>query len=139
MCLHKFMKFITSSVPVRKFYVEKMFVSVRMQFHNHVGTQSVKRFDRAMRCIYDIKSGTLQVRNYDISLRKCSGGSAHLRTLEETLVTRESARFDNSDSELKSQVRLLKFHKKSKIFLKTHIVESILSFSQCQKKNECFS
>jgi len=31
----------------------------------------------------------LQVRKNEISLRKCSGSSAHLRTLEETLVTRD--------------------------------------------------
>ena len=48
----------------------------------------------------------LQVRKNVISLRKCSGGSAHLRTLEGTQVTRESARFDNNDSEPKSQVSL---------------------------------
>jgi len=94
--------------PVRKFYIEKMFVLARMQFHKHVDTQPAKRFERSMRCIYDIKSGTLPVRKYEILLRKCSGGSAHLRTLEGTLVTRESARFDN-DSEPKSQGRQLKF------------------------------
>jgi len=47
------------------------------------------------------------VRENEILLRKCSGGSAHLRTLEGTLVTRESARFDNNHSEPKSQVRQL--------------------------------
>jgi len=36
-------------------------------------TQPVKRFDRAMRYIYDIKFGMLQVRKNEISLRKCSG------------------------------------------------------------------
>ena len=46
------------------------------------------------------------MRKNEISLRKCSS-SAHLRTLEETLVTRESARFDSNDSEPKSLVRLL--------------------------------
>jgi len=60
-----------------------------------------------MRYIYDIKFGMLQVRKNEISLRKCSGSSAHLRILEGTLVTRESARFDSNDSEPKSQVRLL--------------------------------
>jgi len=84
-----------------------MFVSVRIQFHNHVDTQPVKRFDRAMRCVFDIKSGMLQVRKNEISLRKYSGSSAHLRALEGTLATRESARFDNNDSEPKLQVRLL--------------------------------
>jgi len=84
-----------------------MFVLVRMQFHNHVDTQPVKRFERAMRYIYDIKLGMLQVRKNEISLRKCSGSSAHLRTFKGTLVTRESARFDNNDNEPKSQVRLL--------------------------------
>jgi len=50
-----------------------------------------------------------QERKNEIFLRKCSGGSAHLRTLEGTLVTRESARFDNNGSEPKSQGRQLKF------------------------------
>ena len=67
--------------PVKKLYIEQMFVLVRMQFHNHVDTQLVKRFDSALRCIYDIKFGMLQVRKSEISLRKCFGSSAQLRTL----------------------------------------------------------
>ena len=59
-----------------------MFVSVRMQFHNHVDTQPVKRFERAMQNIYDIRFCMLQVRKNEISLRKCSVGSAQLRTPE---------------------------------------------------------
>jgi len=55
------------------------------------------------------------------------------------LVTVESTRFDNKDSEPKAQVKLLKFPEENSIFLKTHIVKSILSFSQCQNENECFS
>jgi len=47
-----------------------MCVLVRMQFHNHVDTQPAKRFERAMRCIYDIKCGMLQVCTNEISLRK---------------------------------------------------------------------
>jgi len=43
MCLRKFVKSVTSSVPVRTFYIGQMFASVRMQFHNHVDTQQVKR------------------------------------------------------------------------------------------------
>jgi len=78
MCLHKFVKSVTSSVPVRKFYIEQMFPLVRMQFHNHVDTKPVKRFERSMRCIYDIKLEILQMRKNEISLRKCSAGS-HLR------------------------------------------------------------
>jgi len=42
--------------------------------------------------VYDIKFGMLQVRKNEISLRKCSGGSTQLCTLEGILVTRESAR-----------------------------------------------
>jgi len=87
-----------------------------MQFHNHVDTQPVKRFGRAMRCICDIKFGMLQVRKNEISLRKCSGGSPQLRTSRETLVTRESARFDNNDSEPKSQVSLHKFPEENQNF-----------------------
>jgi len=33
-----------------------MCVLVRMQFHNHVNTRPVKRFERAMRCIYHGRS-----------------------------------------------------------------------------------
>ena len=84
MCLHKFVKSVTSSVPVRKFYIEKMFPLVRMQFRNHVDTQPVKRFERSMRCIYDIKLEILQMRKNEISLRKCSAGSAQLCTSEGT-------------------------------------------------------
>ena len=111
-----------------------MFASVRMQFHNHVDTQPVKRFGRAMRCICDIKFGMLQVRKNEISLRKRSGGSPQLRTWGETLVTRESARFDNNDNEPKSQVSLHKFREENQNSLKTQIVESILSFSQYQNE-----
>ena len=87
MCLHKFVKSVTSSAAVRTFYIEQMFVSVRMQFHNHADTQPVQRFDRAMWYIYDIKLEILQVRKNEISLRKCSAGSAQLRTSEGTLAT----------------------------------------------------
>jgi len=56
-----------------------------MQLRNHVETQAMKRFKRkrAMRYIYDTKFGTLQVRENEISLRKCSCGTAQLRTFEE--------------------------------------------------------
>ena len=47
------------------------------------------------------------MRKNDISLRKCTAGSAQLRTSEGTLVTRESARFDSNDTEPKLQVSLL--------------------------------
>jgi len=58
MCLHKFVKLVASNVsPVRKFYTEQIFALVRMQFHNYVDIQPAKRFERAMRCIFDIKFG----------------------------------------------------------------------------------
>jgi len=38
-----------------------------------------------MRYMQDIRFGMLQVRENEISLRKCSGGAAQLRTLEGTL------------------------------------------------------
>jgi len=46
-----------------------------MQFHNYVDTR-VERYERAMRCIYDMKFLMLQVRKNEISLRKWSGASA---------------------------------------------------------------
>jgi len=63
-----------------------------------------------------------QVRKNEISLRKCSGGSAQLRSLEGRLVTKNSARFDNDhyDSEPESQVRLLARRRKLKFFKDTY-------------------
>ena len=55
------------------------------------------------------------------------------------LVTRESTRIDNKDSEPRAQVRLLKFPEENQFFSKTHIGKTILSFFQCQNENECFS
>jgi len=55
------------------------------------------------------------------------------------MVTRESARFDNNDSEPKLYVRLLKFPQENYNFPNTDIVKSILPFSQCQNVNEYFS
>jgi len=49
-----------------------MFSLVRIQLRIYVDTQPVKRFsvERAIRKIYDIKFGMLQVRKNEISLRK---------------------------------------------------------------------
>ena len=99
-----------------------------------VDVQPVKRFDRAMRCTY-IKFWMLQVRKKEISLRKCSGGSAQLRTLEGTLMaTRESARFDNNDSEPKSQVRLRKFPEERKIFKDTYCQKHFAIFLMSERR-----
>jgi len=90
-----------------------------------------------MRCRNDIKFGMLQVRKNEISLRRCSGCSAQLCALEGTLVTRVSAWFDKNDTEPKLKLDYVP-RRKLKRF-KTHIIETILSFSQCQNENECFS
>jgi len=83
----------------------------------------------------------LQVRKNEISLRKCSGGSARLCPLEGTPVTRKSERFDNNhyESETESQVRVLKFPEENLNFSKTRIVKRMLTVSQCQNENDCFS
>ena len=67
--------------PLRKFYTEQLFVLVSMQLRNHVDTRPVQRFKRkrALRYIYDIKFGMLQLRKNEISLHKWSGGTAQLR------------------------------------------------------------
>ena len=111
-----------------------------------VGTQPVKRFDTAMRYVYDIKFGMLQVRKNEISLRECSGSSAHLRTLEETLVIRKSARFDNNDSEPTSQVskempKLGSFssQKKIKIFQRHILSKAFCHFPNVLNENQCLS
>jgi len=68
----------------------------------------------------------------------CANALVVLRsTSEGTLVTKESARFDNNDNEPKSQVRSFKFPEENYSYLKTHTVESVLSFSQCHDENEC--
>jgi len=90
-----------------------------------------------MRCIYDIKDEMLQVHKKEISLRKCSGGSAQLCALEGRLVARESARFDKNDTE--PNLKLGYVARRKLKFFKTRIVESVLSFSQCQNENDCFS
>ena len=47
-----------------------------------------------MQYIYDIKYGKLQVRKNEISLRKCSRGSAYLRTLERREHWSPGSRYD---------------------------------------------
>jgi len=94
MCLRKFVKWVTNSLPVRKSYIEQMF-GFRFSAHailQPCGHTTSETFRKGYAIyIYDIKFGTLQVRNNDISLRKCSGGSADLRTLKGTLVTKVCA------------------------------------------------
>jgi len=106
---HKFVKLVTSSVwPCKKLL---HWGNVCLSAHaisqpcRHTTSETFRKGYAIY--IYDIKLGMLQVRKNEISLRKCSGSSAHLRTFKGTLVTRESARFDNNDNEPKSQVRLL--------------------------------
>jgi len=43
-----FVKLVTSGVIVRKFYIEQMFVLVRMQFHNHVD----RAYERGVREVH---------------------------------------------------------------------------------------
>jgi len=72
--------------------------------------------------------GMLQVRKNEISLRKCSGSSANLRTLEGILVTRESARFYNNNSESKSQIRLLSLLYLSFSIFQRHILSKAFCY-----------
>jgi len=62
MSLHKFVKLVASSVPC-----EKILHWTNVCFSGHAISQlrrntKVKRFERAMRCIYDRKFWMLQVR-----------------------------------------------------------------------------
>jgi len=136
MCLHKFVKLVTNSVPVRTFYIEQIFVLVRMQFHNHVDAQPVKRIERATRCVYDIK----------FECCKCARMRFHCANALVVLRSCAPQREDWSPGSLRDLITTtvnlnrkwvyLSSQKKLK-FLKD-IVESILSFSQCQNENECF-
>jgi len=54
-----------------------------MQLHNHVDRHITGETFQALQglyYIYDIKFVTLEVRENEISLRKWSGGTAHLRS-----------------------------------------------------------
>jgi len=87
---------------------------------------------------YDVKFGMLQVHKNEISLRKCSGAFAQLRTSEGTVVIRESARHDN-DCEPKSHVRLLSSQKKIKIFQRHISSKAFFPFPNVRIENDCFS
>jgi len=119
--------------------------SVTKMFSGSIPDCSPRQVPHLPQCsyglVYDIKFGMLQVRKNEISLRKCTGDSAQSCTLEGTLVTRESARFDkyHDDNEPKSPVRLLMFPEENQNFSNTRIVKRILSFSQCQTEHECLS
>jgi len=67
-----------------------MFVLVRLQLRNHADTafQEVKGLCDFHIC--DIKFEMLQVRENEISLRKWSGGTAQLRTVEGTLLVAQT-------------------------------------------------
>ena len=72
--------------PARQFYTEQMFVLVRMELNNRVDVQPMKRFKRYKG--YAIKfEMLLSARVWDfISVCEWFGGTAHLRTLERTLL-----------------------------------------------------
>jgi len=60
-----------------------------MQLSNHADTQAAKRFEHYKSYAiypYDIKFEMLQMRENEISLRNWSGSTAHLLTLEGTLL-----------------------------------------------------
>ena len=74
-----------SVFPLRKFYTEQTFVLLCtkcIRLRNHADTQPVKRFKG-----YAFKFRMLEVHENEIALRKLSGSTAHLHTLEETLLT----------------------------------------------------
>ena len=92
---------------ITKFYTEKIFVWVRMQLRKHVDTRwSVTR---VMQYTCNVNFGMLQVRENEISLRKRSGGTAHLRTLEKRFQT-EGPKQDYRGSKIRfSRLRVWMF------------------------------
>ena len=59
---------VTSSAPARKLYISQnvIFSAHAISQPCRVDTQPVERFERAMRCTYDIKFRLLQVRKNEI-------------------------------------------------------------------------
>ena len=167
MCLHKFVKLVRSCVHVRTFYIEQMFVLVRMLFHNHVDTHMgvgrggkgalappwILKLLATKGCFFNFEGWKPNFTTFAPPGKNPSDAHGHTTNetfrkgyamniyqiwnvastkewdftaqmlwwfcavahLEGTLVTREYARFDNNDSERKSQVRL-RSQEKIKIF-----------------------
>jgi len=134
MCLHKFVKLVASSVPCKKIlrWANVCFSthSISQLCRHTTGETFPKAF--AMYTIWNFECCKCARMRFN-----CANGLVVPRRECWSLVTKESARFDNNDSEPKSKVRLT-VPKENKKFSKTHVVKSILSFPRCQKENECF-
>jgi len=103
---------VTSSAPVRKLYISQnvIFSAHAISQQRRHSTSGTFRKGHAMYIRYQIWNvASAQEWNFTAEMLWCFCGFAQLRTLEGTLVTRESARFDNNDSEPKSEVTLHKF------------------------------
>jgi len=80
---------IIISVPsIRKCYTEQMFVSAGIQLRNHATSEPFQALQGLcdIPTILNLECWNLEVRENEISLRKLSGGTAHLCTLGETLI-----------------------------------------------------
>jgi len=83
---------VTSSVvfPVRTFYIEQMFVSVRMQFHNHGDCRHTTSETFRQGCAMYIRYQIWNVCKCARLRFHCSNDLVVLRSCTEHLVTRES-------------------------------------------------
>jgi len=124
--------------PVRKFYIEQTYVSVRMQFHNYVDTQLTKRFERAMR-VYTISNlecckctrMKLHCANALLVLRSCAPQREHwspgsLRDLIATTVN------------LNCKLGCLSSQKKIKIFHRHILLKAFCHFPNVRMKTNFF-
>jgi len=137
MFLHKFVKSVTSSVPVRTFW---HWANVCFSAHaisqpcRHTTSETFRKGYAKYIRYQILYVASAQEWDFTAQMLCWFCAVAHPRG---TLVTRESGRFGNNDIEPKSQVSLLKAPEENWNFWKTHVVESILLFSQCQNENEC--
>jgi len=68
----------------------------------------------------------------------CANGLVLPRRERWSVVTKESARFDNNNSEPKSQVRQLKFQKKIKIFQRHMLSKAFCHIPNVRRRTNVF-
>jgi len=120
--------------PVRKFYIEQMFALVGMQFHNYVETQ---RWNVSKGLCDVYTTGNFECCKCARVRFNCANGLAVPCRECWSVVTKESARFDNNDSEPKWQARQL-FLKKIKIFQRHMLSKAFCHFPDVRRRTNIF-
>ena len=137
MCLHKFVKLVTNSVPCKKIlHRANICVSAHAisQPCRHTTSETFRKV-YAMYIRYQIWNvASAQECDFTAQMLCWFCAVVHLRG---TQVTRESARFDDNHSEPKSQFRLFKFPEENLNFSKTSL-KAFLRFLNVRMRTNGF-